>query len=97
MTIWASVPVAKHNHPAACADSGYLLMQLCFLDPALCTMMVDQGGLRAGSSQTAHNLGLKQATHFTKLKNIHNAHNFFVDTCYLVDVFCLVDSIQREW
>lgn len=40
MTISAGVPVATHNHPAACADSGYLLIKLCFLDHAVCTMRV---------------------------------------------------------
>lgn len=53
MTISAGVPVATHNHPAACADSGYLLIKLCFLDHAVCTMRVAQAGLRAGSSQAA--------------------------------------------
>lgn len=40
MTILAGVPVATHNHPAACADSGYLLIKLCFLDHAVFTMRV---------------------------------------------------------
>lgn len=64
MTISAGVPVAAHNHPAACADSGYLLIKLCFLDHAVCTMRVAQAGLRAGSSQ---NLLLYRTVHSTKL------------------------------
>ena len=57
MTISAGVPVATHNHPTACADSGYLLIKLCFLDHAVCTMRMTQAGPRAGSSQTAHKPG----------------------------------------